>query len=74
MSTVGVYEGEIYTSSEPDWSIFSTSELAALALVKNTFQGFSARQIREFSHKETAYKNTANGKQISYLYAKDLQI
>jgi putative zinc finger/helix-turn-helix YgiT family protein len=72
--TFGSYVGEVYTSSELDWSVFSTSELAALALVKNKFQKFTATQIRSFSHLEKGYTETADGDLISYLYAKDLQI
>lgn len=70
----GDYVGEVYISNEPDWSIFSTSELAALALVKNKFQRFSAKQIREFSHLEQGYQNTKDGEIISYQYAQELQI
>lgn len=70
----GDFVGEVYTSDKPDWSIFSTSELAALSLVKNKFQKFSARQIRDFSHQEKGYQATKDGEIISYQYALDLQI
>ena len=66
--------GEVYTSGEPDWSIFSTSELAALAFVKNKFQKYSASQIRDFSHQEKGYQDTIDGEIISYQYAQELQI
>ena len=70
----GDYVGEAYTSGEPDWSVFSTSELAALAFVKDKFQRYSARQIRDFSHQEKGYQNTTTGEIISYQYAQELQI
>lgn len=70
----GDFVGEVYTSGEPDWSIFSPSELAALAFVKNKFLKYSARQIREFSHREKGYLSTKDGEIISYQYAQDLQI
>ncbi len=70
----GDYVGEVYSSVEADWSVFSTSELAALALVKDKFQKYSARQIREFSHLEKGYSNTKAGEIISYQYAQELQI
>ena len=70
----GDYVGEVYTSTEPDWSAFSTSELAALAFVKDKFQKYSARQIREFSHLEKGYQETKDGEIISYQYAQTLQI
>ena len=66
--------GEVYTSGEPDWSVFSTSELAALAFVKNKFQKYSASQIRDFSHQEKGYRTTKDGEIISYQYAQKLQI
>lgn len=68
------YVGEVYTSGEPDWSVFSTSELASLAFVKDKFHKVSATQIRDFSHAEKGYQNTKNGELISYQYAFELQI
>ena len=70
----GEYSGEIFSSGEPDWSIFSTSEMAVLAFVKDKFKDFSGSQIREFSHNEKGYKNTQDGNLISYAYARELQI
>jgi putative zinc finger/helix-turn-helix YgiT family protein len=66
--------GEVYTSRQPDWSVFSTSELAVLAFVKDNFQKYSAGQIRDFSHQEIGYRNTKDGEIISYQYAQELQI
>jgi putative zinc finger/helix-turn-helix YgiT family protein len=70
----GDYVGEVYSSDEPDWSVFSTSEFAALAFVKDKFNRYTARQIREFSHLEKGYKETKDGEIISYHYAQELQI
>ena len=70
----GEYVGEVYSSGEPEWAIFSPSELAALAYVKNKFQSFSAKQIRDFSHQERGYQITKNGELISYQFAEELQI
>lgn len=70
----GDYVGEVYTSGEPEWSEFSTSELASLAFVKDKFQRYSARKIREFSHQEKGYQNTKDGEIISYQFAQELQI
>ncbi|MDO9086154.1 MAG: DUF4065 domain-containing protein [Anaerolineaceae bacterium] len=72
--SIGDYFGEVYSSGEPDWSIFSTSELAALAFVKNKFQKFNSQQIRDFSHQEKGYRSTKIGEIISYQYAEDLQL
>lgn len=71
---IGDYVGEVYTSDEPVWSSFSISELATLALIKNKFQNYTAKQIRDFSHQEEGYRNTKDGEIISYEYASSLQI
>lgn len=70
----GDYFGEVFISNEPQWSIFSTSELVALALVKDKFVKYSAREIREFSRQEKGYQATKDGEPISYDYAKELKI
>jgi len=70
----GDYFGEVFISNEPQWSIFSTSELAALAMVKDKFVKYSAREIREFSHQEKGYQATKDGELISYSFAQELQI
>jgi putative zinc finger/helix-turn-helix YgiT family protein len=70
----GDFVGEVYISGEPDWSLFSAGELASLSFVKAKFQGFNAKQIREFSHNEKGYKATKDGEIISYQYAEQLQI
>ena len=70
----GDYLGEVFTSDEPDWSVFSTSDLASLAYVKERFANMNAREIRDFSHIEIGYQTTKNGELISYDLAENLQI
>lgn len=70
----GEYVGEVFTSDEPDTSVFSTPELEMLSIVKDRFKKFSAKQIGEFSHAEIGFQETANGNLISYKYAETLQI
>jgi putative zinc finger/helix-turn-helix YgiT family protein len=70
----GDHVGEVYTSGDPIVSVFSTSELAVLAFVKNKFITYSAKQIRDLSHQEKGYTTTNDGEIISYQYAQDLQI
>jgi len=70
----GDHVGEVYTSGDPIVSVFSTSELASLAVVKNLFASFNANQIRKFSHQEKGYQATCDGEIISYQYAQELQI
>jgi putative zinc finger/helix-turn-helix YgiT family protein len=70
----GEYVGEAYFTDEHDWSEFPAAELATLATVKDKFQNFSARQIREFSHEEEGYKQTRSGELISYVYARELRV
>lgn len=67
--------GERFRSvKEPDLSLFSDSELKILASVKEYFKGFSAGKITSFSHEEKGYKETPNGKLISYEYAETLKM
>lgn len=69
------YTGEFLTSTrEPDLSIFSTTELKTLALVKEFFEKYTAKDIRNFSHNERGYQVTRDGELISYEYAQFLQI
>jgi uncharacterized phage-associated protein len=70
----GDYEGEVFTSNEPDPGVFSIPELETLAVVKNQFKKYSSKQIREFSHAEVGFQETANGNLISYKYAEALKI
>ena len=56
----------------PDFSLFSDSEIKILATVREKFRGFTSRRIMEYSHNETGYKETVPGQFISYIFAKKL--
>lgn len=69
------YFGENFVSTiEPDLSIFEPSELKVLAEVKDLFKNYSATEIRDFSHKESGYRETPDHDLISYSFAENLQI
>jgi putative zinc finger/helix-turn-helix YgiT family protein len=69
------YTGEYLTATrEPDLSIFSTTELKILAMIKEHFENHTANDIRNFSHEERGYQVTKDGELISYEYAQFLQI
>lgn len=62
------------TQVEPNMNIFEDTELKVLLDVKEYFQKYNSTQIRDFSHKERAYRETDDGETISYTYANDLRI
>lgn len=69
------YCGEEFISTrEPDLSVFATTELMVLAMIKDKFQRLSAKDIRDYSHDERGYIETQNAMLISYNYARDLQL
>jgi len=69
------YTGEFLTATrESDLSMFSTTEVKTLAIVKEFFDKYSAKDIRNFSHEERGYQATRNGELISYEYAQFLKI
>ncbi len=69
------YTGEFLTAiREPDLSIFSTTEIKTLATVKEFFENYTAKEIRNFSHHERGYEVTRDGELISYEFAQFLQI
>jgi len=71
----GNYVGEEYSSiKEPNLNVFSETELEILLQVKKKFKDYTAKRIREFSHKERGYIETNDGDIISYEFANDLQI
>lgn len=64
-------EFNIYVVSESlsanlsfDKSLFNENELATLEYVKKKFKGFNATQMKEYSHKETAWKDNEKNKSI----------
>ncbi len=72
---VAQYFGEnCVTRREPDIGMFLDSELKILAEVKDYFKNFNSSQIKDFSHKERGYAETAGGQTISYRFAEHLQI
>jgi putative zinc finger/helix-turn-helix YgiT family protein len=72
---IGEFIGEEFVSlKEPDFSLFSDSELKILATVKEFFKDFTAKRITDFSHDEKAYKETAPGDIVSYEYAGALKL
>jgi len=73
--TYGEYTGfKCVTRNQPDLSIFEQSELDSLIKVKEYFKDFGSARIMKFSHEETGYVSTNEGKSISYLYAQNLKI
>lgn len=71
---IGDYVGEVYSSDSIDLSTFTTSELVSLAVVKDKFEKFTAKQIREFSHQEIGFRETKDGELISYEFANELRV
>jgi len=69
----GGYAGELLEARKtPDLNVFDTSEIRILASVREDFQSYTARKIKECSHKEEGYKNTKDKQVISYKYASQL--
>ena len=69
------YIGEYFIAiKEPDLSLFSTSELKILTMIKEYFSTINAKKISDQSHQEKGYKETKNGDLISYDYAKYLTL
>jgi len=69
------YVGEYLRAiKEPMLSMFSTTELKILAMVKEYFAELTAKKISELSHQEKGYQDTRDGELISYDYAQYLSI
>lgn len=65
----------ILTAKKPfDPAMFSPEEFDAIRYVDEYFATYGSTAITNFSHKETAWKQTTNEQIISYSYAKDLQL
>jgi putative zinc finger/helix-turn-helix YgiT family protein len=72
---IGEHAGEeLHSNRKPDLSLFTDSELKTMLEIKEHFQRYSAKAIREFSHEENGYKNTKNGEVISYEFADELRL
>jgi hypothetical protein len=50
------YVGEVDTRDEPERSIYSASELTALAFLKDKIQKYSTRQIRDLPTRKRVSK------------------
>ncbi len=71
----GKYEWEVLCATrEPTLGAFSDSEIQTLIDVNARFKSFTARQIRELSHREKGYTETTDGDLISYEFANSLLI
>ncbi len=67
--------GEVFTASvDTDWSMFSDTEREVVQIIASHFSSHTATRIKDDSHSEAAYKDTAAGTMISYAYAKDLSL
>jgi len=58
----------------PNLNIFGSDELYTLTFIKKHFEKYSAKQITELSHQESAYLETLPGELISYRHAAQLSI
>ncbi len=59
--------GEVVTADGAETRVFSAEELAMISTVCNFVNTFgSAREISDYSHKLTAWRETGSGKLISY--------
>jgi putative zinc finger/helix-turn-helix YgiT family protein len=70
----GQFSWDYFKALKPaDQSVFTQAELDVLQQVIARFKDESAAGISEISHRETAWLNTPNSKQISYQHATNLQ-
>ena len=68
-------EGEEFTVDRaPDLGSLSQSDLSTIDNVVTHFRDFSAKQIRDYSHKEAAWSRTDRAQMILYSHAKDLSL
>lgn len=65
---------QYYSRGDANLGVFTNAEIETLVSVKNIFKGYTATQIREFSHKEKGYNDTVDGQIINYEYANDILI
>lgn len=63
---------KICTNENINTTVFSDTELKILKEVTTKFTDFNASKITEYSHKESAYKETSSKNVISYEYAFEL--
>ena len=67
--------GTQYKALAPaDQAIFSQDEVKIMNFVIDAFRDYNAKEIKEKSHTEIAYRETKNQEMISYKYASQLSI
>jgi putative zinc finger/helix-turn-helix YgiT family protein len=72
---VGDCSATVFVANRPaDCSLFSADELRTLDDVVRKFDGWSASQIAEFSHREPAWTETGDRDTIGYEFAERLQL
>lgn len=64
----------LVSERKPDLALFADQELKTLLFIKEHFQNMSSKAISDYSHEETAYRETSTGELISYTYADELRI
>ena len=71
----GIVPGEEFTALvEPDKSLFSGKEIQVMDFIADTFRNFNSKEIKEISHRETAYIKSKDRDIISYEYAEELSL
>lgn len=74
-TAIGEHLDELfYCKTIPDIGMFTPRELKIISFVTNYFKHFTAKKIRDFSHDEVAYRETANKSPIDYQLAKSLKL
>lgn len=69
------YVGEVFVAaSEPDLSVFDTSELRVLTEIRERFEDWTATALTDLSHEEPAYVQTGPGELIDYRHAESLSL
>jgi putative zinc finger/helix-turn-helix YgiT family protein len=75
IQTYGEYVGEVFKSNKPPkQDVIDEEAKKSVLFVDSFFRGFSAKDIEDFSHDETGYKETVQGEIIPFTFAKDLKI
>lgn len=68
------FEGEyIVPTNQIEFKYLSNLYFDVLDTVVNRFSSFNAKEISDYSHEESAYKDTSHNEPISYEYALDLK-
>lgn len=71
----GIVPREEFTALvEPDKSLFSEKEIRVMDFVADTFRNFNSKEIKEKSHRETAYLKCKDRDIMSYGNAKELSL